>query len=88
MHVMLWSSLQHPHTLKLNAQANYLSLKILLKFQTSNSNALFPLARSSAQQLNDLKRPLQAFPCLHPLQTHQEIKSHLRSYGFSEMLNN
>lgn len=34
---------------------DYLSLEILLEFLTANSDALFPLAWASAQQLNDLE---------------------------------
>lgn len=58
-----------------NVYFHYLSPEIFLKFQTSNSDALFPLSGLSAQQLYDLEWPFQTFPCLHPLhrQTHTKL---------------
>lgn len=45
-----------PHSpIDRNVYFHYLSLEIFLKFQTSNSDALFPLSGLSAQQLYDLE---------------------------------
>lgn len=58
-------------------KTHYLSLEILFEFQTGNSDALFPLARPSAQQLNHLECPIQTFPRLHPLQhAHTQARAH------------
>lgn len=57
----------------LKVETRYLSFEILFKLQAGDGDALLPLTRPSAQQLNDLKGSLQTFPCLHPLQTEQTL---------------
>lgn len=47
-HCGAWTDTHTAHV-KCQTQTDYLSLKIFLKLQTGNRNALLPLARPSAQ---------------------------------------
>lgn len=53
----------------LRAAVVYLLLEVLVKLKAGQDDTVLPLAGPPAQQLDDLERPLQTLPCLHPLHT-------------------